>query len=137
MRMTNDQCVALLQLHNSITAKRGDEPTSLTPGDELGAGGVLEAFRELQAEGLVEHLGLTGIGQPGAMREAVGSGAFDTMQVPFNALNPSAGYPMPAGFGETDYGNIIADCGMQGRASSPSGSSPGAPSWARRPAPTP
>jgi aryl-alcohol dehydrogenase-like predicted oxidoreductase len=106
--------VALLQLHNSITAKRGDEPTSLTPRDVLGAGGVLDAFRELQAEGLVEHLGLTGIGQPEAMREVVGSGAFDTMQVPFNALNPSAGYPMPAGFAETDYGNIIADCGMQG-----------------------
>jgi aryl-alcohol dehydrogenase-like predicted oxidoreductase len=44
----------------------------------------------------------------------VGSDGFDTMQVPFNALNPSAGYPMPGDFGETDYGNIMADCAAQG-----------------------
>jgi len=105
--------VTLLQLHNSITARRGDEPTSLTPEDVLGRGGVLDAFRELQADGLVDVLGLTGIGQPASMRAVVGSGAFDTVQVPFNALNPSAGYPMPAGFEQTDYGNIIADCAAQ------------------------
>lgn len=46
----------------------GEEPTSLTPEDILGSGRVREAFRELQPEGLVEHLGLTGIGQPGAVR---------------------------------------------------------------------
>jgi aryl-alcohol dehydrogenase-like predicted oxidoreductase len=105
--------VTLLQLHNSITARRGDEPTSLTPEDVLGRNGVLDAFRELQADGLVGFLGLTGIGQPGSMRAVVDSGAFDTIQAPFNALNPSAGYPMPAGFDETDYGNIIADCAAQ------------------------
>ena len=105
--------VTLLQLHNSITAGRGDEPTSLTPEDILGRGGVLDAFRELQVDGLVDFLGLTGIGQPESMRAVVDSGAFDTIQVPFNALNPSAGYPMPAGFAETDYGTIIADCAAQ------------------------
>jgi aryl-alcohol dehydrogenase-like predicted oxidoreductase len=105
--------VTLLQLHNSITGRRGDEPTSLTPEDVLGRGGVLDAFRELRADGLVDVLGLTGIGQPESMRAVVGSGAFDTVQVPFNALNPSAGHPMPAGFEQTDYGNIIADCAAQ------------------------
>lgn len=105
--------VTLLQLHNSITARRGDEPTSLTPDDVLGRGGVLDTFRELQADGLVDFLGLTGIGLPASMRAVVDSGAFDTIQVPFNALNPSAGHPMPAGSVETDYGNIIADCAGQ------------------------
>jgi aryl-alcohol dehydrogenase-like predicted oxidoreductase len=105
--------VALLQLHNSITARRGDEPTSLTPEDVLGRGGVLDAFRELQGDGRVDFLGLTGIGQPEGLRAVVDSGAFDTIQVPFNALNPSAGYPVPAGFAETNYGNIIADCAAQ------------------------
>jgi aryl-alcohol dehydrogenase-like predicted oxidoreductase len=46
------------------------------------------------------------------MREVVRSGAFDTMQVPFNALNPSAGYPGTAD-GEADYGNVIAECAAQ------------------------
>lgn len=105
--------VTLLQLHNSITARRGDEPTSLTPTDVLGRGGVLEAFRELQAAGHVEHLGLTGIGQPGAMREVVRSGAFATIQVPYNLLNPSAGCPTSADYPQTDYGNIMADCAEQ------------------------
>lgn len=106
--------VSLLQLHNAITARRGEEPTSLTPADVLGPGGVLEAFRDLQAEGRVGRLGLTGIGQPGPLRAVVASGAFDTLQTPYSLLNPSAGHPMPAGFAEADYGNIFADCAAQG-----------------------
>lgn len=102
--------VALLQLHNGLTARRDDEPFSITPADVLGPGGVLDAFREVQAAGLVHFLGLTGTGQSAAMREVVRSGGFDTIQVPYHLLNPSAGRPMPADFPETDYGNIIADC---------------------------
>jgi aryl-alcohol dehydrogenase-like predicted oxidoreductase len=105
--------ITLLQLHNSITVSRGDEATSITPQDILGKDGVLEAFRELQAQGIVQHIGLTGIGQPGPLREAVSSGEFATIQVPYNLLNPSAGQLMPDGFPETDYGNIIAECETQ------------------------
>src|SRR5688572_23996491 len=78
--------VTLLQLHNSITRQRGDEPTSLTPADVLGHDGVVDAFAELQAEGLVHHLGLTGIGQPASLREVVASRRFAAMQVPFHLL---------------------------------------------------
>src|SRR5262245_22752385 len=35
--------LTLIQLHNSITANRGDQPTSIAPRDVLGKGGVLEA----------------------------------------------------------------------------------------------
>src|SRR5581483_4415217 len=106
--------VALLQLHNGITAGRGDEPASITPADVLAPGGVLEAFRQVRAAGLVAHLGLTGTGHPGAMRQVIRSGAFDTLQVPFNILNPSAGAPDAAPDGETDYGNVMADCAAAG-----------------------
>lgn len=102
--------VTLLQLHNSITLKRGDEPTSITPADVLGAGGVADAFEELQRAGLVQFIGLTGIGHPAALREAIRSGRFDTMQSPYHLLNPSAGRVMPPDFGEANYGNVIADC---------------------------
>jgi aryl-alcohol dehydrogenase-like predicted oxidoreductase len=105
--------VSLLQLHNSVTASRGDEPNSITLQDVLGKGGVAEAFRELQAEGVVKHIGITGIGQPAALREVIRSGAFATMQVPYNLLNPSAGQFIPTDFPETDYGNIIAACAGQ------------------------
>jgi aryl-alcohol dehydrogenase-like predicted oxidoreductase len=102
--------VTLLQLHNSITRHRGDEPTSITPDDVLGPGGLAESFAELRAEGLVQHGGLTGIGNPAELRKVVRSGCFATMQVPYHLLNPSAGRTMQSGFTETNYGNIIADC---------------------------
>ena len=106
--------VTLLQLHNSITNQRGDEPTSITPTDVLGKNGVLTAFRELQSEGLAMHLGLTGIGHPDALQMVIRSGSFATIQVPYHLLNPSAGLPMPADFGETHFGNIIRHCAEQG-----------------------
>ena len=102
--------VTLLQLHNSVTSRRGDEPTSLTPGDVVRSGGVLDAMEKLKAEGVVAHSGLTGIGQAAALKEVIRSGRVATMQVPYNLLNPSAGRAMPAGFDGTDYGNVIADC---------------------------
>jgi aryl-alcohol dehydrogenase-like predicted oxidoreductase len=101
--------VALLQLHNGITRERGDEPASIAVADILGPRGIAEAFRQMRDEGSVQHLGLTGTGHPDAMREVIGSGEFDTLQVPFNILNPSAGRPGSAD-GESDYGNVIADC---------------------------
>ena len=106
--------VTLLQLHNSVTARRGEEPTSLTAADVLGRDGVADAFERLRAEGVVGHVGLTGIGQAGALREVIRSGRFATLQIPYNLLNPSAGRAMPATFAETDYGNVMADCAERG-----------------------
>lgn len=108
------QRVTLLQLHNSLTARRGDEPTSLTPADVLGPGGVLETLRQLRREGIAQHLGLTGIGHPASLAEVIGCGEFAAMQVPYHLLNPSAGRDMPADFPETNYGNIIAKCAAAG-----------------------
>lgn len=102
--------VALLQLHNSITRERGDEPTSITPADVLKTGGVADTFDDLRREGLIGHTGLTGIGRAESLTEVVRSGRFDTIQTPYHLLNPSAGYDAPADFAETNYGNIIATC---------------------------
>ena len=102
--------VTLLQLHNSITPQRGDEPTSITPDDVLGVCGVAEAFEELRDSGLVRHIGLTGIGNPTSLTQVVCSGRFETLQVPYHLLNPSAGRVMTENFAETTYGNIIETC---------------------------
>ena len=106
-------CLTLLQLHNSITVKRGEEPTSITVSDVLGPNGVADAFDDLRAQGLVLHIGLTGIGHPSALREAIQSGRFETMQTPYHLLNPSAGRDLPGSFAETNYGNVIADCARE------------------------
>jgi aryl-alcohol dehydrogenase-like predicted oxidoreductase len=105
--------ITLLQLHNSITACRGDEPTSVSPDDVLGTNGVLKAFLKLQDEGVVDHIGLTAIGRAESLREVIDSSQFATIQIPYNLMNPSAGEAVSAGFAEVDYGNVIADCARQ------------------------
>src|SRR5690606_12262465 len=74
LRRLRTERITLLQVHNSITAQAGDEPTSLSPAHMLSPGGLLEVLDELRREGLVEHLGLTGIGQPAALCEVISSG---------------------------------------------------------------
>lgn len=83
--------VALLQLHNSVTRQRGDQPTSITPDDVLRSGGVLEAFAQLRREGLVGHFGLTGLGDEESLDEVLQAGAWATMQVNLNLCEWSAG----------------------------------------------
>lgn len=104
--------VTLLQLHNGITALRGAEPASITPTDILSRDGVADTFDRLREEGIIRHSGLTGTGLPAAMKEVIRSGRFDTVQTPYNALNRSAGSTSTAA-GDTDYGNIFADCAEQ------------------------
>lgn len=101
--------VALVQLHNGVTAAREDEPASVTADDALR---IADAMHKVRDAGLARHVGLTGTGGAAALGAAVRSGAFDTIQVPFNPLNPSAGADAcPAG--DTDYGNVIAECAAQ------------------------
>jgi aryl-alcohol dehydrogenase-like predicted oxidoreductase len=104
--------VALLQVHNAITLRRGDEATSLTPADVLGTDGVLRALEKMRSEGLVKLLGLTAVGHRRGLLEVIDSQAFDTIQVPYNLVNPSAGMDLGDEFGEADYGNIIARAGQ-------------------------
>ncbi len=86
LRRLRRERVTLLQLHNAITVRRGDAPTSITPYDVLGAGGVLEVFEELRGEGVVAHLGLTGLGDIESLREVVRAGRWASMQVNEHAL---------------------------------------------------
>src|SRR5262245_42760903 len=81
--------VTLLQLHNGITPARGQIAASLTPDDVLARGGVLDALRRVQAEGLTRFLGLTGTGTADALGTVIGSGGFDTVQVPHHLLAPA------------------------------------------------
>jgi aryl-alcohol dehydrogenase-like predicted oxidoreductase len=110
------QCerVTLLQVHNAITARRGDEPDSITPDDVLGPRGLLEALQGLQRACVIEHLGLTGTGSPQELGEVIRSRAFATIQIPYHLLNPSAAQAMPADFRETDFGNVMQCCREHG-----------------------
>ncbi len=100
--------LALLQLHNSVTSRRGDLPTSLTIDDLFEPQGVLDTFRELKDQGVIRAAGLTGIGDANLLCQAVRSDEFDTIQVPCHLLNPSAIRPAMIPCQDTDYGEIMA-----------------------------
>jgi aryl-alcohol dehydrogenase-like predicted oxidoreductase len=102
--------VTLLQLHNSVTTRRGDLPTSVTPDDVLGRGGVIEAFEELRARELVDHFGFTGLGDAASLTELIDDGRFASAQIPFNVLTPIAGEDRSAGSVDVDYEQLIESC---------------------------
>lgn len=102
--------VALFQLHNTITAAGQGE--HLTPAEVLGE--VLPAMTRLQEAGKCRFLGLTAIGEAAALHEVIRSGAFDTAQIPYNLLNPSALGPLPPGWPGEDFRNLMAEAAARG-----------------------
>ncbi len=90
LRRLGVNSVALLQLHNSVTRQRGDLPTSITPNDVLRTGGVLDAFEQLRREGLVQHFGLTALGDAESLGEISKAGAWATAQVNLSLCEPSS-----------------------------------------------
>lgn len=100
--------VDLIQLHNRVTVERSPgKRFSLTPRDVVGAGGVLDGFKEMRDGGKVRYFGFSGLGDPKALHEVVDSGEFHSVQAYYNLLNPSAGQPVPRDFSALDYGRLI------------------------------
>ena len=85
-RLKRDR-VDVFQLHNTVAA-RADGPTMSV--DEV-LSDVVPALNLARAQGKTRFIGFTAIGETEALLALIASGAFDTAQVPYNALNPSAG----------------------------------------------
>ena len=96
--------VDLFQLHNSIAAERGRFPRAITPRDALQAQAALERLREA---GMTRLIGITGLGEAAAVRRVLSEGSFDTVQVYYNLLNPSAARPLPAASTLHDHGQLL------------------------------
>lgn len=105
------QKVEVFQLHNRIG--RGGAGW-ITPYDLLRPGGIADAFAAVKAEGLADHIGLTALGDPQAVRDAIASGRFETAQVYYNALNQSAARNTPPGHDTTDFRGVLATCTAHG-----------------------
>jgi aryl-alcohol dehydrogenase-like predicted oxidoreductase len=95
--------VDLFQLHNPLVAKDADDRMDV----EIALNEVVPALHKLQKAGKTRFIGFSGVGEPAAILKAVDSKAFDTVQVVYNALNPSAGGPMPKGAPGLDYGRLL------------------------------
>jgi aryl-alcohol dehydrogenase-like predicted oxidoreductase len=95
--------VDIFHLHNPITEKEGG--TALSAGQVLGE--VVPAFERLRQQGKVRFLGLTAVGDTAALHQVIDSRAFDSAQVVYNMLNPSAAEALPKNYPAQDYGRLF------------------------------
>jgi aryl-alcohol dehydrogenase-like predicted oxidoreductase len=95
--------VDIFHLHNSITAGGGGESLSTRQVLEE----VVPAFEALRKQGKIRFLGITAIGDTTALQQVIDARVFDSAQVSYNMLNPSAAQPLPANYPAQDYGKLF------------------------------
>src|SRR5262249_26654795 len=101
-RMGRDH-VDLFQLHNPLVAKDADDRLAI----DIALEQVAPALEKMRQAGKTRFIGFSGVGETAALHRAIESKLFDTVQVVYNALNPSAGGPMPKGAPGQDYGQLF------------------------------
>jgi len=104
--------VDVLQLHNRIGSKPGGRV--MTVEQILGKNGVAEGMERLREKGLIRHMGITAIGEAASVCEVIRSGRFQSAQVYYNLLNPSAARKMPKAWVGHDFSGVIETCKAHG-----------------------
>lgn len=100
--------VDLVQLHNRIGPENGDDVLGIE--QVLGDSGVADVLDGLCKSGVTRFIGITGLGEPAAVKTVIESGRFDSAQIYYNLLNPSAGQTMPGRWSGHDFGQVIETC---------------------------
>jgi L-galactose dehydrogenase/L-glyceraldehyde 3-phosphate reductase len=95
--------VDIFHLHNPITETEG----ALTLSVRQVLGDVIPAFERLRQQGKTRFLGMTAIGDTAALHQVIDSRAFDSAQVVYNMLNPSAAEELPTNYPAQDYGRLF------------------------------
>jgi aryl-alcohol dehydrogenase-like predicted oxidoreductase len=103
LRRLKMERVDIFHLHNEITIAGGRESLSI----KQVLSEVLPAFDKLKQRGMTRLLGLTAIGDTAALHEAIDSRLFDSAQICYNMLNPSAGVELPPDYPAQDYRKIF------------------------------
>ncbi|HZR72887.1 aldo/keto reductase [Bradyrhizobium sp.] len=107
--------VDIFHLHNAITETEGGSALSVSQV----LGDVVPAFERLRQQGKIRFLGITAVGDTAALHQVIDARAFDSAQVVYNMLNPSAGEELPINYPAQDYGRLFdhtkaADVGVVG-----------------------
>jgi L-galactose dehydrogenase/L-glyceraldehyde 3-phosphate reductase len=101
-RLRRDR-VDIFHLHNAITQAGGGEALSV----QQVLVEVVPAFERLRQRGKTRFLGLTAVGETKALHQVIDAGAFDSAQVVYNMLNPSAASELPPNYPAQDYGRLF------------------------------
>jgi aryl-alcohol dehydrogenase-like predicted oxidoreductase len=95
--------VDILHLHNPVTGQGGGSAFSV--GQVLDE--VVPAFEGLRQQGKIRLLGMTAVGDTAALHQVIDARVFDSAQVVYNMLNPSAADELPANYPAQDYGRLF------------------------------
>jgi aryl-alcohol dehydrogenase-like predicted oxidoreductase len=95
--------VDIFHLHNAITVVGGGETLSVRQVLEE----VVPAFEKLREQGKTRFLGITAVGDTAALHQAVDARVFDSAQVVYNMLNPTAATSLPANCPAQDYARLF------------------------------
>ena len=98
----------LYQLHNKITFEEGVE--TLTSAQILEKNGVCDIMEKIKEDSRVDHIGLTALGDTKPIRDVVNTGCFDTAQIYYNLLNPTATFKEKGIWNDQDFSNLVSDC---------------------------
>ena len=104
------ESVDIFHLHNAVTTNGGGEELCVRQV----LGDVVPVFERLRQQGKLRFLGLTCVGETAALQEVIDAGAFDSAQVVYNMLNPSAAEPLSANYPAQDYGHLFDHTGAAG-----------------------
>ncbi len=110
LRRLRQAHVDLLQLHNTIG--RPDRHGTISAEQVLGD--VVPAFEKVRDAGKARFLGFTAKGEPDALHALIESGCFDSAQIFYNLLVPSAGEAVPAGYPAEDYRELLVAAAGRG-----------------------
>src|SRR6476469_9377571 len=95
--------VDIFHLPNAITETGGGEALNVRQV----LGDVVPAFERLRQQGKTRFLGLTAIGDTAALHQVIDARVFDSAQVVYNMLNPSAATGLPTNYPAQDYGRLF------------------------------
>ena len=114
LRRLRRRSVTVLQLHNRIDPAAGGK--ALTLEQVLGPDGAADGLARVRDGGLARYIGLTALGDAAAVADAIASGRFDSAQVFYNLVNPSAARAMPPAWTGQRLTGILAACRATGTA---------------------
>ena len=97
----------LYQLHNRITFEENNDTLTCS---QIFNNNICEIMTKLKEDGRVKNIGLTALGDTESIRKIIQTGHFDTAQIYYNLLNPSANFRKRGNWGDHDFSGLIADC---------------------------